>query len=137
MLEQKTEWIKTDSALPETDDAVLVISKFNHISSASYSNYGFDKYPKRFRPYGYLPGTDVSWWLPIPSDGWKDFELEKPDKEGFYLTKESYGSIVSQEWKHSLLSGRNEFFPLGAGFNMGKLKYWRETPPLPKGVILK
>ena len=74
--------------------------------------------------------------MPVPEDAWKDFEIEKPRDAGFYLTRENYGSITSQKWTLNSLTGEYEFRPFGTGFNMGRLKSWREIPPLPKGVFL-
>lgn len=129
-------WRRVTDELPEKDAPVLFISKFHHISSAKYTNYGVDDAPILFRPHGYRPGEDVSWWMPVPEDAWKDFEIEKPRDAGFYLTRENYGSITSQKWTLNSLTGEYEFRPFGTGFNMGRLKSWREIPPLPKGVFL-
>lgn len=137
MPDKRNSWINAHASLPEDDSPVLVISKFHHISSQQYTDYDIPGAPKLFRPDGYRAGDDVSFWMPVPEDGWKEFEVEQPQEAGFYLTKENYGSVVSQHWEYSTLSGQLEFRPLGTGFNMGRLKYWREIPPLPKGVILK
>lgn len=134
------EWINVKEFLPDEGERVLVISKFHHISSERYTDYGItgrNAPPKLFRPDGYKPGEDVSWWMCVPTDKWKLYEEEKPSLPGFYLTMENYGSITSQEWKQSYLTGEYEFFPFRSGFNMGKLMYWREIPELPLGVVLK
>lgn len=112
------------------DERVLIISKWGHITDSMWTNYGLD-IPASFRPAGLLPGTDVKWWMSIPTDGWNDIKEVQPKEGEVALTMGMYGRIHSGIWKRFLPTSELEFLPF-----VWPVLFWRSMPALPRNVRL-
>ena len=124
-------WIRTKDFLPSIGERVLVISNFGMITNQLYTNNGFPG-RERFSPEGYKAGIDVKWWMPIPTDKWKEVKFQNPDPGQRVLTMGMYGVITDAIYRKSKFSDAMEFCPF-RGFEP---LFWREIPELPKGVVL-
>lgn len=125
-------WVNSKEFLPKTEEKVLGITKFGGISNFMYTNYGIEGKKPLFSPGGFIPGIDVKWWMPLPTDGWKDAKEEPPKDGQHVLTMGMYGSICDAVYRKSNISGKMEFFPF-----VWPVLFWREMPELPKKVVLK
>lgn len=124
------DWVSTKEFLPKGREGVLIITKFGHITNATYG--GTDCGKPYFRPDGLKPDKDVKWWMPIPDDGWKDIKEEQPKDGEAVLIRGRYGDIFNGVWKRWLGSDRYGFEPF-----VWEVFWWREVPKLPDGVALK
>ena len=129
MNENEARWVSTREFLPEDGEKVLIITKFGHIQNAMYGGSGYGAL--LFRPDGLKPNDDVKWWMPIPTDGWKDIKAEQPKDGEAALTMGYYGNIYNGVWRRPLGSNKHSFRPF-----VWEVLYWREIPPLPAGVSL-
>ena len=127
--ENKAWWVSTREFLPEDGEKVLIITKFGHIQNAMYGGSGYGAL--LFHPDGLKPNDDVKWWMPIPTDGWKDIKAEQPKDGEAALTMGHYGNIYNGVWKRPLGSDKHRFQPF-----VWEVLYWREIPTLPAGVSL-
>lgn len=129
--EQDHLWISTNDALPGIGERVLIISKFSHISDATLRDFGAHGTPV-FSPDGLKPGIDVKWWMPIPTDGWRDIKEAQPKEGEMVLTMGSYGKIYNGTWKMATYETEPSFHPF-----VWEVLFWRPLPDLPPGVSLK
>jgi len=130
MKENETRWVSTREFLPNEGEKVLIITKFGHISNAMYGGIGYKIL--LFHPGGLKPNDDVKWWMPIPTDGWKDIKVEQPNDGEAALTMGYYGYIYDGVWKRPMGSDKFSFQPF-----VREVLYWREIPTLPAGVSLR
>ena len=129
MNENDAWWVSTREFLPNDGEKVLIISKFGHISNAMYGGTGYGS--RLFHPGGLKQNDDVKWWMPIPTDGWKDVKVEQPKDGEAALTMGYYGGIYNGVWKRPRGSNEYSFRPF-----VREVLYWREIPILPAGVHL-
>ncbi|MBQ7895975.1 MAG: hypothetical protein IJ364_05405 [Oscillospiraceae bacterium] len=124
-------WISTDNFLPNTGERVLIISKFGHVSDAMWTDFGNLDSPV-FSPDGFKPGSDVKWWMPIPTDGWHDIKEARPKIGEIALTMGRYGNIFNGTWKQLSYEREPMFHPF-----VWEVLFWRTMPKLPAGIKLK
>lgn len=123
-------WVSTKEFLPDIDERVLIITKWGHVTNAMYTDMGMGGEPS-FRPDGLKPNKDVKWWMPTPTDGWKDIKIEQPQEGEAFLTMGMYGDIFNGIWKRAAGEKTPSFHPF-----VWPVLFWREIPELPAGVNL-
>ena len=126
----KETWISTKERLPDVGDNILIISKFGHISNATYRFYSMsDEF--LFAPDGLKPNEDVKWWMLLPVSGWNDINEVQPKEGQIALTMGEYGRVFSGVWKVATGASKSAFSPF-----VFPVLFWRPMPELPAGVKL-
>lgn len=128
-MENEVWWVSTKEFLPAIEERVLVLTKWGHVTDATFTNYGLDTEPT-FRPDGLRPNIDVKWWMNIPADGWHNIKEEQPREGQLALTMGMYGRIYSGVWKKPSGSDKFGFSPF-----VWEVLFWREMPELPEGSV--